>query len=132
MNPVRFLENFCKHSSELGQDLLTFIYIILWECTSSIIKYGPFVFTVVPHKYVALFHHLEVGPFPENLGFPSIPGPFMRDDEYVGCPREVLDTLEIYVVDFSHVTIQVQYNGAYPLGFYYPPGAIEFSIVPWI
>ena len=52
---------------------------------------GPLGFNVVTHKYVFIDHKLEVGPFPTNFGFLYVMGPFMRADNEIGCPREVLN-----------------------------------------
>ena len=67
VNPVRLLEIFCEHDAELGQYLLTLISRHLLGCTYRIMKYGPLIFPVVPHKDGALAHHLEVGPLLENF-----------------------------------------------------------------
>ena len=56
-------------------------------------KDGILVFPVVPHKYGELVHHLGICPFPDNFDFYYVPGPFLRDDEELGCPREVVDIL---------------------------------------
>ena len=37
-----------------------------------------FVISYFPHKDVVFAHHLEVGTFPSNFLFPSIPGPFLE------------------------------------------------------
>ena len=58
------------------------------------------MFPLVPHKDVVNCHHLEVGPFPANFGFLSVPGPFMRAYEEHGFSREVVDILYINVVNF--------------------------------
>ena len=47
-----------------------------------------------------LSHHLEVSPFSDNFGFLSVPGPFLRSDEELGRPREIVDIFEIEIVDF--------------------------------
>ena len=54
-------------------------------------KDGPLVFTIITHKDRAFVHHLEVGLFPYDFILPSAPGPFLRADEELGCPREVVD-----------------------------------------
>ena len=90
MDLVRFLEIFRKHSVELGYSLLTLIYVHLWDSTYMNVKYGPFIFNFVPHKYGAFSHHLELGLFPSNLIFPSDPGPFLRANEELGRPSTVV------------------------------------------
>ena len=66
-------------------------YGCLWESTSRNVKDGPLIFTLIPHVYVAFYHHLELGPFHSNFIFPSISGTFLRDDEELGNSREVVD-----------------------------------------
>ena len=50
-------------------------------------KGGPLEFPVVPNKCGVLSRHLEMGPFPVNFRFPSIPGPFIVADKEFGHPR---------------------------------------------
>ena len=95
-------------------------------------KYGPLGFPIVPHKDVALSHHVEVGPFPSNSGLPSVPGPFLGAGEDLGRPREVVDVFKANIVDFTCVILQVQGNIAYPLGLDDPPNSVDFCIVPLI
>ena len=54
-------------------------------------KYGPLMFPVVPHKYLTLFHHLELYPFYANFGSPSGMVPFLRSGEDIGCSREIVE-----------------------------------------
>ena len=84
---LRLLENFRKHSVELGYSLLTLIYGHLQESAYMSVKYGPLIFHVFPHKDSAFSHHLEVGIFPSNFIFSSVPGPLLRVDEFLGLPR---------------------------------------------
>ena len=58
-------------------------------------KDGTLVIPVVPLKDGALAHHLEFGPFPAKLFFLSVPVPFLRADEQLGHPREVVKTLKM-------------------------------------
>ena len=94
-------------------------------------KYGLFLFTVVPHKYRAFSHHLEVGPLPSEFILSSIPGPFMRADDDIGCSREFLYLFKSKVVRLNRVVFQVQDGGAYPLGLSDPPNAIGLYVVPF-
>ena len=89
-------------------------------------------FPVVLHKDRALTHHLEVSPFPSNFSLPSVPGLFLRADEELVRPGEVVDIFKANIVDFNCVVFQVQVDSAYPLGFDYTPDAIDFYIVPII
>ena len=132
VNPVQLLKSFRENSAELGQALLIFIDIRLWEGTSRIMKDGTLSFPIVPHKDGALAHHLEVGPLPANFGFPSILGTFLGSDEELGRPREVVDIYEVGIMDFSCIIFQVRDNGDYPLGFDYTPYAVDLHIVPQI
>ena len=50
MNPVLFLEKFCKHAEEIGYALLTLIYGRLLESLYRSMKDGTLKFTIVPHK----------------------------------------------------------------------------------
>ena len=95
-------------------------------------KSGPLWFTFVPHKDGSLSRHLDVGLFSSKFGFPSVSGPFLRSGEYLGRPRELVDIVEVGIVYFSLIIFQVQYDGAYPLGFDDPPDAIDLRIVPRI
>ena len=132
VNPVWFLENLRKHDSEIGQALLTLIDRRLWECISRIIRYGLLVFPVFPNKYGASSHHLEVGPFPFNFIFYSVPGPFLRADEELGSSREVVDLFKSKVVKFTCVVFQVHDDGDYPLGIDETPDAIVLCIDPFL
>ena len=98
VEPVRFLENFRKHAVKLGQILLAMIFGYLWDIVSGIIQDGPLQFLVVPHNHRAFYHHLEVGPFPSNLVFSSLLGPFLKNDEDLWRSREVLDLFEIKIL----------------------------------
>ena len=101
-------------------------------CTSSSITDSPLWFTVVPHKDVALAHHLEVGTFHANYDFPSVPGPFMRTGEDLGHSREVVEIFEIDIMNSACVVFQVQDDGAYPTGFDDSPGAVGLCLPPHI
>ena len=129
MDPVWFIENFREHYVELGQFLLALVYWRLWKSVYDIMKDGPLWFSVLPHKDRAVSHHLEVGPFPSNFIFSSVPVPFLRYDEELGSSREVVNLFKIKVVKFTCVVFQVQDDGAYFLGLDDPPNAIEFCIV---
>ena len=50
-------------------------------------KYVPLLFTIFPHEDGSFTHPLEVGPFPSDFIFPSVPGPFLRADEDLGRSR---------------------------------------------
>ena len=50
VDPVRFLEKFCKHAEEIGYALLTLIYGRLLESLYRSMKDGTLKFTIVPHK----------------------------------------------------------------------------------
>ena len=93
-------------------------------------KDGPLEIPVVTHKDGDLAHHLEVITFSANFGIPSVSGPFLRDDEELGHPRELLAFFEFGIVHFSCITFQVQDNGTYPLGFYNPSDVVDFCISP--
>ena len=84
-------------------------------------KYGPLVFTVIPHEDRAFPHHHEVVTYPSNFIFPYVLVPLLRADEELGSPRELVDVFKNEIVDFFCVIFQVQGNGAYPLGIYDPP-----------
>ena len=75
--------------------------------------------------------HLEVGPFPSDFIFSSVPGQFLRSDEELGCSREVVHLFKNKIVKFTCVLFQVQGDGAYPLDLDEPPYAIYFCIVPF-
>ena len=85
-------------------------------------------FPVVPHNSGVLAHHIESWPFPYNFGLSSVLVPFLRADEYLGRPREVVDIFEVDIVKFSCIVLKVQDDGAYPLGFEEPPNAVDFCI----
>ena len=87
-------------------------------------------FTIVPHKDGARAHHLEVVLSPAHFGSPSVSGPFIRADEDLGRPREVVDIIEVYIVDFFCIVFQVQYNSAYPLVLDETPDADYVHILP--
>ena len=93
-------------------------------------KYDTLWFFVVPHKYKAFSHHLEVGHFPSKFIFSSVLEPFLREDEEIGHSREVVDLLKSKIVNFYCFIFQVQDNGAYPLGIDGAFNAINFCIVP--
>ena len=93
-------------------------------------RYGPLGFIIVTHKDEALSHHLEVGPFPDNFGFTSIPGKFLRYHEALGHPRKVVDIFEIDIVNFSCIFFQAHYDVAYTIGFGDPPDAAKLCISP--
>ena len=94
-------------------------------------KDGPLVFPVFSHKDRAFSHHLEVGPFPSDFIFSSVPGPFLRSDEELGRSREAVDLFKSKVVKLTCVILQVQYDATYPLGLDYPPNSIDFCIFPF-
>ena len=60
-------------------------------------------FTVLPHKDGAFTHHLEVGPFPSDFISPSVQVLFLRVDEEIGRPREVVDVLKLEIFYFISV-----------------------------
>ena len=95
-------------------------------------KYGHLGFPTVPHKYGLVSRHLEVCPLPTNFVFPSVLVQFMRADEDLRRPREVVDILEANIVNFSYVIFQVQDDVDYPPSFDDPPNAVDFFIVPCI
>ena len=43
-------------------------------------KDGPLLFHVVPREDRSFAHHFEVGTFPSEFIFSSVPGPFLRGD----------------------------------------------------
>ena len=57
-------------------------------------KYGSSIFYLVPHQYRTVEHHLEVIFFLVNIVFYHVMGPFLRDDEELGCSRYVVDILQ--------------------------------------
>ena len=83
-------------------------------------KDGPLEIPVVTHKDGYLAHHLEVITFSANFGIPSVSGPFLRDDEELGHPRELLAFFEFGIVHFSCITFQVQDNVPIPWGLIIP------------
>ena len=91
-----------------------------------------FWFTVVPHNYGALAHHLEVGSFHANIGFPFVSGTFLSSDKEIRRPRVVVDIFEVDVVDLSHIVFQVQENCSYNQGFDETPNDIDLRIIPQI
>ena len=93
-------------------------------------KDGPLGFKIVPHKDRAFYCHLEVGPLPSNFIFPSVPGPFLRDDEEFGRPREVVEHFKNDIIDFTCVIFQIQGGGLYKLGLDDPPNTVDFCITP--
>ena len=115
----------------LFQDLLNFIGRFIWECASRIIKDVTLWCPVVSHEGVALAHHLEVGPFTTNFGPPSFLGQFLRSDGDLGSRRELVDIFEVEIVSFTRIVLQVQDDGAYPLGFYDTPDSVDIRIIPW-
>ena len=74
-------------------------------------------FKGVPHTYIALVNYLEVCTLTSNFGLRYVLEPLMRADEELGQPREILDSFEIKILNFASLVFQVQYNGAYPMGF---------------
>ena len=90
------------------------------------------VFPVVTHKDISLAHHLKAGPFPSNFSFSSFLGLFLRDDEDLGCPREVVDVFKSEIVYFTFVVFWVHDDGSCPLGLDELFYAIEFCNVPII
>ena len=66
-------------------------------------KDGSLLFSIVPNKYGALAHHLEVGPLPANSLFHYLLGPFMRSDEELGRSREVIDIFEVEIVNLPYI-----------------------------
>ena len=74
---VQLLKKIYEHAVELGQYILTFIDKRLWECTIRIMKYGPLIFTVVPHKDRLLSHYLEIGFLPAKFVFYYFVVPFL-------------------------------------------------------
>ena len=59
----------------------------------------------------AFVHHLEVGTFPSDVIFSSVPGPFLRSAEELGRYMEVVQIFKMRVVKFTRVVFQVQDNG---------------------
>ena len=55
----------------------------------------------------------------------------MRADKDIGIYREVSDLFKINIVEIICVVLQVQDNGAYPLGLDDPPNAIDLCIGPF-
>ena len=84
----------------------------------------------VAHKYRSFAHHLEVGPFPSDFIFPSVPGPFLRADEDLGRSMEVVDIFKYKIVKFTCVIFRVQDDGVYTLWLDDPPDSIDVYIVP--
>ena len=93
-------------------------------------KYDPLVFPIVPPRDGAFSHHLEVGTFPSEFISPSISGPFLRDYDYLGCPREVVDFFKTDIVDFAYVLFQFQCYCAHPLGLYEIPILLTYELSP--
>ena len=126
---VWFREKFCKHTVEVGKYLLDLIYGHLWEIVSGSMKNVPLWFTVVTHEDRAFYNHLEVGTFPSNFILSSIPGPFIRANEELGCYKEWVDLFKSKGVKFTCFIFQVQDGGAYTLGLDDPPNVIVFCVV---
>ena len=61
---------------------------------------------------------------------PSVTVPFLRDYENFGCSREVFNIIELYIMNLSHIVLQVQVNGAQPLWFGDPPDAVDLCVFP--
>ena len=59
-------------------------------------------------------------------------GSFLRSDEEIVVSSEVVDLFKIKVVKLTYVVFQVQDDGAYLLGIYDPPNAIDFCIFPFL
>ena len=68
---------------------------------------------------------------PKLLIFSSVPGPFLRSNEELGCYREVVVLFKSETVKFTCVLFQVYYKRASPLGIYDSPDAIYFCIFPF-
>ena len=109
---------------------MSLLYGRLWESAPGIMKDDPSWFTVVPHKYRSFSHHLEVGPFPSNFIFPSVPGPFLRAHEELGRSSEVVDLFKSESVKFTYVLFQFQDDSSYSLGLDEPPYGIDLFIFP--
>ena len=92
-------------------------------------KGGTLLFTVVPHKDRAFYHHLEVGPFPSNFVLSSFLGQFMRAGEELGRSEELLDLFESKFVNLTREIFQVQDNGVNPLWLYDSPDVIDLCII---
>ena len=58
---------------------------------------------MVPNKDRAIYHHLKVGPFPSDFISPSVQVLFLRVDEEIGRPREVVDVLKLEIFYFISV-----------------------------
>ena len=57
-------------------------------------KDGTLVLPVVPYEDGSFDYHLEIGTLPSEFIFPSVTGPFLRSDEDLGYPKEVVDILK--------------------------------------
>ena len=95
-------------------------------------KYGPLKFTVVPHENKAFSHHLEVDPFPYDFILSSVPGPFLRSDEELGCSRELVDFFLIELMIISCIILEIQYGGGYTLGVVDTPDDVGSCVLPWV
>ena len=95
-------------------------------------KDGTFGFSVVPHKYRALVHHIEVGPFSSNFIFLSALGKFLSADNELDFPMEVVDIILNDIVDFICVLFQVQGDGTYQLWIDESSDAVDFFMDPLI
>ena len=79
-----------------------------------------------------IFHKIEVGTLLSNFSLPSVTRPFLREDEEIGCTRNLLDMLKIDFMKRAWIVLQAQDDGAYPLGFDDPSDAVPLSVVSWI
>ena len=75
-------------------------------------------------------HHLEVGPFPSEFTFSSVPDHFLKADEELGISREVVNLFKSNTAYFTFVVFQVEDDGDYPFGIDEPPKNIGFCIIP--
>ena len=85
-------------------------------------------FTVVPQDDGEFTHHIELGNFPYNFIYPSVPDPFLRANEEIGHISEVVENLKDNIVNFTCVILHIQDGGAYPLGLDKPPDFIGLCI----
>ena len=53
------------------------------------------------------------------------------NDEELRRSREVVELFKNNIVKFTCIVLQVQDNGAYPIGIDEPPNAIDFCITPF-
>ena len=88
--------------------------------------------TNVTHYDGSFPHNFQVGPSLTNFFFPSVMGPFLRYDEDLGCPREVVEMSEFHFMYIACIILQVQDNGAYCLGFYETLGGVRLHGITWV